>query len=641
MARKGQTSKRKASSPPEEEDETDDSDRQDPPGRKTRRKRKVTEKQAKLDQEHDGKLQRQIDKLKKENARLLAQQAQTAENSATADQELDGELGPESEDEDESIVEARRSKSMFESRGIYDPNQSSTPKKLNLRRAGDPKAPVSKSTTPRPTPPAENDQLEGGSSGTQDTAPQNESTRRTPPKESSHHSSAPRPERDQTDSSRNRARSRSHSRPRPPAHHTRSPSPRQSTRRSRSRTPGQPAPRPRSPRQSTRRSHSPGNYVHSSRSASHSTPGPRPSSPDGRSISRPRSRTPSRSTYRPRSSSPRAGRHASRSPSLHQPRYRSRTPSGVSTRRRSQSPRSIRRSHSRSRSRSRLHSRPRSRPRSRSRHTRQSRSPRTAQRPRSSSASRRTQQRRRSRSPSSRSRRRSRSPTLGPLPHASTSSAPSPGPQIEPPFRNGQNPTGDPKASDYEPHVTKMILSSCRDFEVRVCTEDPWPNPKTQDIWARTAWTSECHKTQLDYKLTDRVKGLITERTSNARSTLRNKALQLIAASYQFSPNTTEAAKLENRSRYTRLIHGDGDEPEPVFHYQDIDTLDGFAQNAIISNLIRNEWFRDSHSVGIRFSSNFSPIRPVTLALVFTAVCSFTFTAAYILVQFLYSLKCF
>lgn len=36
--------------------------------------------------------------------------------------------------------------------------------------------------------------------------------------------------------------------------------------------------------------------------------------------------------------------------------------------------------------------------------------------------------------------------------------------------------------------------------------------------------------------------------------------------------------------------------------------------------IIQDEWFRDADSVGLRFPELFSPIREVTLAIVFTAV---------------------
>ncbi len=54
--------------------------------------------------------------------------------------------------------------------------------------------------------------------------------------------------------------------------------------------------------------------------------------------------------------------------------------------------------------------------------------------------------------------------------------------------------------------------------------------------------------------------------------------------------------------------------------YQDIETLDGFAEHPIIGSLVRAEWFRNAHAPGIKCQGKFCPIRPVTVVLVMTAV---------------------
>ncbi|KAH9942530.1 uncharacterized protein BXZ73DRAFT_97939 [Epithele typhae] len=174
-----------------------------------------------------------------------------------------------------------------------------------------------------------------------------------------------------------------------------------------------------------------------------------------------------------------------------------------------------------------------------------------------------------------------------------------------------------------------MIRHACHLFQVLVVTQDAFPDTETQSKWAAKVWEESCTKSKTFYILTDRVKGLlmdrqITERTANARSKVRNAVLPLIALSYGFSGALTEPAKSMNRALYIKLLDLDAAEADVRFHYKDVDARKGFAQNDIILAIIQSAWFapgsKGKHPPGVEFSTYFSPISEVTLALVFTAV---------------------
>lgn len=62
-----------------------------------------------------------------------------------------------------------------------------------------------------------------------------------------------------------------------------------------------------------------------------------------------------------------------------------------------------------------------------------------------------------------------------------------------------------------------------------------------------------------------------------------------------------------------------------VLHYshtisQDVETKQGFAQNKIITTVIKAQWFADTGAAGVKYSSQFSPLREVTIAFIFTTV---------------------
>nr|VWO99816.1 Beta-lactamase (EC [Ganoderma boninense] len=190
-----------------------------------------------------------------------------------------------------------------------------------------------------------------------------------------------------------------------------------------------------------------------------------------------------------------------------------------------------------------------------------------------------------------------------------------------PPFRGGVVPTGDAKASDYEPHATKLILAACRHFEALVLTEDPFPEDAQQEVWVADAWQHASSVLKLLYTLSERIKKLIVSRTSHARGALKDCIRPMVATKYGFSSLTDEAAKVANRTLYEHLLDLNNPEgAEPIFHYQNVDTMASFARNAIVTHAIREQWFRNTDGMGLQLSAQFCPIREATLAIIFTAI---------------------
>ncbi|KAI1782121.1 hypothetical protein LXA43DRAFT_845929, partial [Ganoderma leucocontextum] len=190
------------------------------------------------------------------------------------------------------------------------------------------------------------------------------------------------------------------------------------------------------------------------------------------------------------------------------------------------------------------------------------------------------------------------------------------------PFRGGIQPgASDAKASDYEPHATRLILAACRHFEALVLTNDPFPDEGKQELWVKDAWACTSDAVKRYYRLSDRVKKLIMSRTSHARGALKDCIRPLVTPKYGFSSSMDEATKITNRTLYERLLDLNNPEgPEPIFHYQNVDAVTGFARNEIVSHAIREQWFRNSDGIGLRLPTQFSPIREETLGIIFTAI---------------------
>ncbi|OSD03871.1 hypothetical protein PYCCODRAFT_1476789 [Trametes coccinea BRFM310] len=188
------------------------------------------------------------------------------------------------------------------------------------------------------------------------------------------------------------------------------------------------------------------------------------------------------------------------------------------------------------------------------------------------------------------------------------------------PFKNGQQPTGKAKAGDYDDHVKKMINDACHQYEILLATEDPYPSPSTAVVWAARVWADVSRSSPSKFTLSNRIEKIITGRGSHARGALRDRLRPLIASTYGFSSEGSTRAKNQNISKHAYLLDSDASEPDARFHYADISTRRGFAHNTVILTVLKDHWFGSADAPGIKYMDQFSPVREVTLALMFTTI---------------------
>ncbi|KAH9847642.1 hypothetical protein C2E23DRAFT_741233 [Lenzites betulinus] len=193
-------------------------------------------------------------------------------------------------------------------------------------------------------------------------------------------------------------------------------------------------------------------------------------------------------------------------------------------------------------------------------------------------------------------------------------------PAIDAPYKQGQVPSGKPKCADYDPRVDKLIVHACHQYEVLLSTEEPFPEPGSPVTWAFRVWSDVCKSANVNYTLSDRIEKIIIGRSSHGRGGLRDKIRPLVAGTYGFLLDGTEQSKVANLARYNFLLDRDAEQPEARFHYEDVETKRRFAHNRIITTVIKEQWFADMAGPGIKYAAQFSPIREVTLALIFTTI---------------------
>ncbi|OCH85605.1 hypothetical protein OBBRIDRAFT_739620 [Obba rivulosa] len=84
-------------------------------------------------------------------------------------------------------------------------------------------------------------------------------------------------------------------------------------------------------------------------------------------------------------------------------------------------------------------------------------------------------------------------------------------------------PSSDPKASDYEFKVSRIILRAIRTWEVRLFTMNAFPDQDLQLEWARDCWDLTCEAAGEEYELTDRILGLVSHETMLLNGDIENK----------------------------------------------------------------------------------------------------------------------
>ncbi|EMD31713.1 hypothetical protein CERSUDRAFT_100178 [Gelatoporia subvermispora B] len=185
-----------------------------------------------------------------------------------------------------------------------------------------------------------------------------------------------------------------------------------------------------------------------------------------------------------------------------------------------------------------------------------------------------------------------------------------------PQYRNGQLPSGDPKASDYEPTVSRLILSTIRIWEVCLFTINAFPDQDQQLEWARECWESACRTAGKDYELVDRILGLVRERGANARGGLRDLAHALMK-DFGFNKQLSAETKIQNSSRHHQLLGGSDDPGEAIFYFKDIEQKKGYWQNDAVMNLLQQGFFsKKAASSGMVHQLTFWPLPLPLLAIV-------------------------
>ncbi|KAJ7506315.1 hypothetical protein B0H11DRAFT_2327346 [Mycena galericulata] len=159
----------------------------------------------------------------------------------------------------------------------------------------------------------------------------------------------------------------------------------------------------------------------------------------------------------------------------------------------------------------------------------------------------------------------------------------------------------------------KLLKRAMHAYEVRVWTKSGYPGAELRARWVGEIWDEVCVEAGERMELTERMANMINKYGSHARSTLKDGVRPLVAPTYKFKIGDSKEIVRKNIKIWEASIN------ESAFHYKDPATLTGYAGNSIIMDSIRTIFFKTKAGRGIVYSTYFSPISLVTLALLFTA----------------------
>lgn len=146
-------------------------------------------------------------------------------------------------------------------------------------------------------------------------------------------------------------------------------------------------------------------------------------------------------------------------------------------------------------------------------------------------------------------------------------------------WRHGVAPVNSrPKAGDYDAAGYSVIISSSKEFMIRVATKDLYPELDVQLEWCASIFGEQCKKLGGEYECTDRISGLVRHnftylfhsdlylqiraRCSNARSILLGHVRPKIASTYGFILSDKSKTIRKNKQCYGMLVE-DG-----AFHHK-------------------------------------------------------------------------
>ncbi|KAF7967374.1 hypothetical protein HWV62_34463 [Athelia sp. TMB] len=163
-------------------------------------------------------------------------------------------------------------------------------------------------------------------------------------------------------------------------------------------------------------------------------------------------------------------------------------------------------------------------------------------------------------------------------------------------WKNGGPPANGSKpcASDYTDDVKRIILKACARYEVFLVTENVFPDHDVQSTKARAYFNEACNTVGTKYEMTDRIAGIIKARGSRIRGAIRGYARAKGDLVYGFLPQPTATKGVKKNKK-------------------------------LADELLEEDCFCWTRSLGRAYTEHFNPFPLPTLALIITSAVQIVF----------------
>ncbi|KAK0490114.1 hypothetical protein EDD18DRAFT_1109668 [Armillaria luteobubalina] len=167
---------------------------------------------------------------------------------------------------------------------------------------------------------------------------------------------------------------------------------------------------------------------------------------------------------------------------------------------------------------------------------------------------------------------------------------------------------------DYSGVAKSVIHEVLLRYENRIFTINAYPDEKTQSEIVCELWDEVSASVEQKFELTPALQSMIKKRGARCRGNIRDRIQPLIAPAYGFQVSDKKKIHQANKNLYVMLLTGG------AFSFKTPGDRYRRFENKIIFQAICACWFKNQKTPGIKYSDDYDPIKPESVALIITVL---------------------
>ncbi|KAK0493098.1 hypothetical protein EDD18DRAFT_1357018 [Armillaria luteobubalina] len=167
---------------------------------------------------------------------------------------------------------------------------------------------------------------------------------------------------------------------------------------------------------------------------------------------------------------------------------------------------------------------------------------------------------------------------------------------------------------DYSGVAKSVIHKVLLRYENHIFTINAYPDEKTQSEIVRELWDEVSASVKQKFELTPALQSMIKKRGARCHGNIRDRIQPLIAPAYGFQVSDKKKIHQANKNLYVMLSTGG------AFSFKTPGDRYRRFENKIIFQAICACWFKNQKTPGIKYSDDYDPIKPESVALIITVL---------------------